>query len=1394
MNNDHVAGVLEQSGLFDAEWYAAEYKDVEILGMCPVEHYIRIGARLMRDPGPNFDTKFYLRTHPDVADAGVNPLWHFVAHGKVEGRQGLPTPAALLENEVPRWPVPLLSAPPLQQRPARVICFYLPQFHPIAENDEWWGEGFTEWSNVKPAKPQFEGHYQPHVPGDLGYYDLRDVDAQRAQIELAKTYGIEGFCFYFYWFGGKRLLESPVRKYLDDPSLDLPFCLCWANENWSRRWDGLDSEILIAQDHSPDDDVAFIKHVAQYMRDARYIRIDGKPLLLVYRPSLLPGPAQTVARWRAWCRDNGLGEIYLAYTQSFESGDPSQYGFDAAIEFPPNNSGMPLVTESCPTNEDFTGRIYDWSVLAERSASYATPDYKLFRGLCPSWDNTARRKVNGTILVNTSPSKFTRWTSNAIYDTKTRYSTPSERLVFINAWNEWAEGAHLEPDRLYGHAWLESVRVALARNADIGQLSVEDARIALVVEGCRPEGLRLLLDLVQKWPDRHMLFVTTTPPNAAAIEKKLKSSGRAYSLRLSQGPNDRMPLLGIYSELRSAGFEVVVGVDAQRLVPGGRSGSRADDLIRETLATFSIERSLAAFAADTSLGMLLPDDLEEHITSASAYNAALLDVGARLGFSRAEVLSQRLMMQDVFVARTAALEPLTSLAFADQAFQPGNDRSDHSLAQSIVHALTLSVVACGMEVASMKNVRSCAASDDSMPSRQRMIVVSHDAHPHGAQLLAMNMARSFGALGFDIDMIVLGEGPLLERFAQVATVHRVDLANKPGHEVLAMLRELRAAGVQFAIANTTVSGLLVPLLRRADIPTVSLIHELPGILNDYKLQEHARAIATHANSVVFPADIVRRGFEEFIGETLPQGLIRPQGLYMRSPYRLSSDRNLVRKQVRHSLGLEPNARIILCVGYADHRKGLDLFIDSCIGVMAVDAMAFAVWVGHLDQALFNELRPRITDSGMEDRFVFTGLVDKPQPFYTAADVYALTSREDPFPSVVMEALDASVPVVLFSGVGGSDELIGRDCGVLVSAFDTEAMTAALARLLNDPVEAARLAGNGRAIIEQEFSFPHYLHDLAALAENPLPRVSVVVPNYNYARYIVERLESIRQQTAPIYELIVLDDASTDSSAEIIEDYLAACDIPSRFVVNADNSGSVFKQWQRGVEMARGDFVWIAEADDLADVPFLEKVLPAFADPSVVMSYVQSRQMGSDGEILCEHYLDYVSDIDCNRWTKPYVAAGTEEIATAMFVKNTIPNVSAVVFRRDALREVLRDHSDEICSYRNAGDWVAYLRVLERGAIAFSPTALNSHRRHQSSVTVGNFNESLLKEIIRVQEDAINRLSLGTRERGAADTYAQKLYVQFGLSSSTYPEIHSNPEFFKPPAGSGVVRSQQHKQK
>ena len=1013
--------------------------------------------------------------------------------------------------------------------PARVIAFYLPQFHPIPENDAWWGKGFTEWTNVTRATPQFVGHYQPHLPGELGFYDLRVPAVQERQAELAKLYGLSGFCFYFYWFAGKRLLETPIRQWRDSSNIDFPYCLCWANENWSRRWDGLDTEILIAQNHSAEDDLAFIAHVADYLRDPRYIRIDGKPLLLVYRPSLLPSARETATRWRAWCRENGVGEIYLAYTQSFENADPAEYGFDAAIEFPPNNSGPPEITNKIERiNPNFSGKVYDYRVFLERSTAYARRAYTFFRGVFPSWDNEARRTGAGAVFHGATPALFRAWTRNAVRDAVLNQPAPDKRLVFVNAWNEWAEGAHLEPDRRYGYAWLQSLRDAL-----------ED------------------------------------------------------------------------------------------------------------------------------------------------------------------------------VASEAA--------------------------------------------------------------RSKLILVVHDAYLHGAQFLALNLARAMrDELGRALDIVLLGEGPLKPEFEKYGAVHDLSGIDPEGAEARALAERLAKSGATSAVCNTTVTGLFLKTLAQAGVHCISLVHELPGVLAQYGLQRHAEAIRTHAALTVFPAEPVRAGFPG-AGQG-HQTVLRTQGLYKLNGARTAEARQAARDRLRAHFGLGPDAHIVLCVGFGDRRKGIDLFIEIGERVLAADDKAVFLWLGELEIPLRPEIESKVAASRFPDRFLFPGFQSQTDDFYAGADVYALTSREDPYPTVIMEALDVAVPVIAFEGAGGFTDLLKRGYGLLAPAFDTEAFAQRILELLGDPERRRAIGEAGREVVAREFSFRRYVFDLVAWADPSFKRVSAIVPNYNYAHCMEQRLASIRNQSAPIYELIVLDDASKDDSVPVLRRLLEDFPIDHDLIVNESNSGSACRQWLKGVEHARGDIVWIAEADDLAEPDFVREALAAFADEAVVMSYCQSQQMGPEGEILAGDYLDYVADIDPAKWRSAYVADGREEIRTALAVKNTIPNVSGCLFRREALAAAMVPDIDEIARYRIAGDWASYVRVLERGKVAFSPRALNKHRRHANSVTIGSFNAGLLREILAMQRHVAERYGQSPHAAARAPAYAQELYQQFGLDQAGAPHITQHAEF------------------
>jgi lipopolysaccharide biosynthesis protein len=365
------------------------------------------------------------------------------------------------------------------------IAIHLPQFHPVKENDEWWEKGFTEWNNVVRAKPRFKKHYQPQFPADLGFYDLRLEEARLAQEALAKEYNIYGFCYYHYWFNGKRLLEEPVERKLKNPNEDLPFMLCWANENWTRTWDGRNKNILMKQDYSHEDDLAHIRSLIKVFKDPRYIRYNGKPVFAFYRPDLFPDMDKTIEIFRAEAKKNDL-ELHLLWFErhiGWTRQEGMKYQFDAAIEFQPLSKNFATFKKTKSNKyirrvrrvsdairyfyqNNFLHKNYihpsknnvlDYTNFVEHDLAKGISE-STYPGVSPGWDNSSRRRAKpATIFHDNTPESFEKWISGK--EMQFIKKENMDEFLFINAWNEWAEGNHLEPCKKWGTKFLEKIKI-----------------------------------------------------------------------------------------------------------------------------------------------------------------------------------------------------------------------------------------------------------------------------------------------------------------------------------------------------------------------------------------------------------------------------------------------------------------------------------------------------------------------------------------------------------------------------------------------------------------------------------------------------------------------------------------------------------------------------------------------------------------------------------------------------------------------------------------------------------------------------------------------------------------------------------------------------------------------
>jgi glycosyltransferase involved in cell wall biosynthesis len=667
----------------------------------------------------------------------------------------------------------------------------------------------------------------------------------------------------------------------------------------------------------------------------------------------------------------------------------------------------------------------------------------------------------------------------------------------------------------------------------------------------------------------------------------------------------------------------------------------------------------------------------------------------------------------------------------------------------------------------------------------KIVVVSHDAHLDGAPLLILHVAQVLKReFGMEVTTILLGDGPLRSEFEKIGPLvdftrphWRSAMSKTVANARTSQLRQVRTAGYGHAICNTTVSGALIPLLHENGFKTLMLVHELPILLKQLNLTEVAAAAAGLADRVVFPATFVKDRFNEVAAVEEGRSAIRPQGLYRANPFR--NNRAPARERLAKLIGLEGNAPIVVGAGPADRRKGIDIFCQVASLVVRDVPEARFVWLGDDDKDLARDCKAWLDVLGLSSKVHFLGLVKDPEVYAShvaAANVFLMTSREDPFPSVVLEAMAVGIPVVGFQDAGGFADLLAQGTGLLVPYEDRATMVDAILSLIRQPAQAKAMGETGQRIIDAQFQFRDYVYDLLRLAGIFRPKVSVVIPNYNYARYLPARIASILQQTYRPYEIIFLDDRSTDDSVKVVRELLAKSDIPYRIVENEVNRGC-YAQWLAGIGLCRGDLVWIAEADDTCEPRLLEKLVPGFRDHDVVLAYCQSRRIDGNGNVVTPDYLDHTDAISSTKWRSSYVRKGLDEIRDTLAIKNTIPNASAVLMRRPSLAAI----KDRLTQHKNAGDWLTYVHLLEGGSIYFCPEVLNSHRVHGHGLTQGGNTARHFTEILMVQEYIRQRHPLSDETLRKVEDMRQRTFAYLGLKSE------ATPEYWQHPAAAEVLR-------
>jgi len=478
-------------------------------------------------------------------------------------------------------------------------------------------------------------------------------------------------------------------------------------------------------------------------------------------------------------------------------------------------------------------------------------------------------------------------------------------------------------------------------------------------------------------------------------------------------------------------------------------------------------------------------------------------------------------------------------------------------------------------------------------------------------------------------------------------------------------------------------------------------------------------------------------------------VIRPQGTYTSVNFVKRA-----RENIRMELGIAPHHKMVIGVGYADLRKGFDLFMDTARRLIRNDSTIHFVWVGALSADMQRWIQTDFSNQHDQSRLHIIGFTKRIKDYYSAADCLYLSSREDPYPTVVLEAMNVGIPVVVYRATTGFDSLM-QTHGYVVSLGDSDAVDSALQQALSESDDSKRLARV--AYVENNCQFDDYCFTLLELLHPHLKRVSVVVPNYNYAQYLEQRLSSIYSQNYPVYEVVLLDDGSDDKSIDVAESVAKRAGRKLRVIQSAINSGSVYAQWKHAAQVARAELLWIAEADDSADPNFLTVLSNEFTE-NTAMAFCDSKQIGVNGEHLSNSYQHYFATVDAGLFSQSFKIEGRNFAARAMAVRNVVINVSGVLWDKTKLAQCFVTVGDELLNYQLAGDWRIYLELLNLDGIsmAFVAEALNTHRRHGSSLTQTLDVQQHLNEIKAMHKFVCANMQVDNKTLLLMDSYLAEL--------------------------------------